>query len=330
MTPKFSVIIPVYNAEKTLHRCVDSLLNQKYMDAEFILVNDGSQDGSGEICEQYSRENAQIQYLVKENAGVSSARNAGLDAATGTYVMFVDSDDFVAENYFTAIDRALAETDCDLLQFSNFKTNGVSKSTRIFAPFWSNQRDIFIPKICDAMCRKTINSPWGKVYRRDLLCKYDIRFPNDLSIGEDLAFNINYALYINSYRVISDILYYVCTENGSSLSRKKRNDLEEQLELISSEIRMAISESSLLENERQQFYSALNFSICRDVYKTAKALHRDNVKWAVRIKVLRQSCKEMNAFGMTYPKTAYCRLVTLPIRWNLACVLDAMGWKLTH
>lgn len=330
MMPKYSVIIPVYNAEKTLHRCVDSLLNQNYTDAELILVNDGSQDGSGAVCEQYSRENAQIQYLVKENAGVSSARNAGLDAATGIYVMFVDSDDYVAGNYFETIDEVLAETDCDLLQFSHCKTNGGLQSTRIYAPFWSDQRTVLIPKICDAMCRKTINSPCGKVYRRELLCKYDIRFPNDLSIGEDLVFNVNYALHINSYRMISDVLYYVCTENENSLSRKKRSDLKEQLELISSEIRMVISEANLSDNERQQFYSALNFSTCRDVYKTAKALHRDKVKWCRRIRILHRSCKEINARGMTYPRTTYCRLITLPIRWNLACVLDIMGWKLTH
>ena len=92
---KFSVIIPVYKAEYTLRRCVDSLINQNRSDAEIILINDGSPDSSGEICKEYAELYNQVKYIEKENGGVSTARNAGLSVATGEYILFVDSDDWI-------------------------------------------------------------------------------------------------------------------------------------------------------------------------------------------------------------------------------------------
>ena len=101
MSNRFSVIIPVYNAGKTLQHCVDSLLLQKCEDVEIILVNDGSQDGSAAICRSYAARYSAVRYLEKSNGGVSSARNAGLDAAQGRYVLFVDSDDYVPGSLFS-------------------------------------------------------------------------------------------------------------------------------------------------------------------------------------------------------------------------------------
>ena len=97
---RYSVIIPVFNAEKTLRRCVDSLLDQERDDIEIILVNDGSKDGSLDICNAYQRGHSCVRVIDKENGGVSSARNAGLDAAKGTCVVFVDSDDYVSISRF--------------------------------------------------------------------------------------------------------------------------------------------------------------------------------------------------------------------------------------
>ena len=108
---KYSVIIPVYNAEKTLRRCLDSLLSQPYPDCELILVNDGSSDESGIICKEYAAKHRQVCVVDKENGGVSSARNAGLDRASGKYVVFVDSDDYVADNFFSLLDQTLKLTD---------------------------------------------------------------------------------------------------------------------------------------------------------------------------------------------------------------------------
>ena len=182
---KYSVIIPVYNAEKTLRRCVDSLLAEGYSDAEIILVNDGSRDGSGEICREYvSKENC-IRYIEKENGGVSTARNAGLDAASGEYVLFVDSDDYVVPNYFSIIDSVSAETPADLIQFSNRFDDGKMLTGNSYTPKNVSGRDALIPLIIEAICRKTLNSPWAKLYKREIIEAHSIRFPVGASVAED-------------------------------------------------------------------------------------------------------------------------------------------------
>lgn len=118
--PKVSVIIPVYNAEKYLRKCLDSVLAQSFADFEVLLINDGSTDGSGKICDDYAQKDARVKVFHKENGGVSSARNLGLDNATGDWIVFVDSDDYVEKNYFEVINNNLSQ-EIDVLVFSYWK-----------------------------------------------------------------------------------------------------------------------------------------------------------------------------------------------------------------
>lgn len=99
MDPKVSVIVPVYNVEKYLHRCIDSILTQTFTDFEVLLINDGSKDRSGEICDEYAKKDSRVKVFHKENGGVSSARNVGLDNARGDLICFCDSDDFVTKDW---------------------------------------------------------------------------------------------------------------------------------------------------------------------------------------------------------------------------------------
>ena len=108
---RYTVICPIYNSEATLQRCLDSLLSQPCPDAELLLINDGSTDRSGEICQEYARRYPNLICRTTENRGVSAARNLGLELAQGTYILFVDSDDYVSPDYFRAIDRSLAQGD---------------------------------------------------------------------------------------------------------------------------------------------------------------------------------------------------------------------------
>lgn len=330
MNPKYSVIIPVYKAEKTLRRCVDSLLKQEREDVEIILVNDGSPDGSGAICEQYEKEYVQVKYIAKENGGVSTARNAGIEAASGKYLMFVDSDDYVSEDCFEAVDSALSECDYDFVQFSHCVTDGKTISPHTRTAFLSADRGELLPRIIDSICRKVINPPWAKVYKRELIEKYNVRFPVGASIAEDRAFNIAYSTHINSYCVSDKAVYYVSTENENSLSRKKMTDLDRQFEITGSYARNAIQNADIPEAEKEQYFAAMNFGACRVIYKNAKDLHREKVPFFKRLKILHKLCREINKKHYKYPKTRYCRLITLPVRLNFALVIDAMAWKLTR
>ena len=111
---KISIIVPVYNVEKYLKTCLDSIINQTYQNLEIILVDDGSTDNSGEICEEYRKTDSRIILIHKENEGLSMARNFGLDIASGDYISFVDSDDFIARNMMEALYNRLLETQSDM------------------------------------------------------------------------------------------------------------------------------------------------------------------------------------------------------------------------
>ena len=115
MQPTVSIIVPVYNAEKTLERCVDSILNQTYQDFELLLVDDGSPDGSGALCDAYARQDSRVRVFHQENAGVSAARNLALDHAAGEYLQFLDSDDWITPDATSSLVRAAREHQCDLV-----------------------------------------------------------------------------------------------------------------------------------------------------------------------------------------------------------------------
>lgn len=327
---KYSVIIPIYNAEKTIHRCIDSLLGQDCSDAEIILVNDGSPDRSGEICRAYARAHPEIRLIEKENGGVSTARNAGLDAARGKYVCFVDSDDYVSPSYFSEIGRALSDGRWDLIRFSYCVDDGICVQERRSAGFSAETRKDALPKLLDDICRKTLNSPWAKVYRKELIDRHQIRFPVGASMAEDRAFNISYSLHVNSYQVSDQALYYVNTQNDDSLSRKQHEDLALQFQIADGHLTEAIEKAGISEEEKEAYRRAVNFGVCRGVYRDAKELHRNGVGWLARLRALRKCCAEINRQKMRYPGTRYCRLITLPVRLNLTPVIDLIAWKLTH
>lgn len=327
---KYSVIVPVYNAEATLERCLNSILSQKYENAEIILINDGSTDKSGAICEQFARDYPQIRYVYQRNSGVSEARNNGLSVASGKYILFVDSDDYVSDNYFSQIDRMLKLHDTDLVIFSQYKCRADNVVKNTYQSFFTNQPDMLYPKLGDLICKKTVNAPLSKVYKRELIDSYQVRFPVGASIAEDRAFNIKYALHIKSLRVSDMPLYYYSLDNGDSLSRRKKEHFEEQAGIVRDDINKAISESELPTDKKQYFIDALNFGECRVAYTYAKMYWQAEEKRSDRIKKIKRLCEEINAHHYSYPKTGYCRLLTLPVRLELAWVIDVMAWKLTR
>lgn len=326
---KYSVIIPVYNAEKTIRRCMNSLLNGRH-DAEIILVNDGSTDLSGEICERCTVEHSNIKYISKENGGVSTARNTGLDVATGQYVLFVDSDDYVAPEFFSILDQALENAPCDLIQFSSCYFDGLTKRDRQYESLVVETREQLMPHIVNAICKKTINGPVAKLYRRDIIDDNHIRFPEGASVAEDRVFNIKYSFFIQSYAVSDQILYCISTENDDSLTRGRQNNLKQQFEITGNYFREALSAAPVSEEEKEQYQQAYNFGDCRSIYHDAKLMHLDHVSWVQRQKQLGKLCDEINRKHMRYPKSRYCTLVTLPVRLRLTPVIDTIAWKLTH
>jgi hypothetical protein len=178
--------------------------------------------------------------------------------------------------------------------------------------------------IQQAICDKSLNSPCAKVYRRDLIERGHVRFPPGLSIGEDRIFNMEYALQIRSYSTRETVGYFASLENGQSLSRRK-NDMEEQDRLYADSFKAMMGRSSGSTERKELFRRAVNFGVCRGVYAEAKSMHRRRMRFPDRIRAIRAWCRTYNSRKLKLPDTRYCRLISLPVRWNLPVVIDAMA-----
>lgn len=328
--PKYSVIIPVYNAEKTLCRCVDSLLNQNYTDMELILVNDGSSDGSLDICNTYKNCDTRVQVIDKPNGGVSTARNAGLDAAVGEYILFVDSDDYVSEDYFRILDEVALSKHYDFLMFSHSVMDGMSIQSNARTPFSADCSEDSMTRFCRMLYTKEINSPCTKRYCRKIIEDHRIRFPENLYIGEDKCFNLQYALHCSSCLVSQEVLYYVSIENDQSLSRKMRPDLYQQFERLDAKIRQIIREADIPEHHRSQYEAAENLIQLRAIYSESKRMHLANRDRKFRRTTIRQMCQNNNAQKSSLPGGLFSKLLQIPVRLKLVTVIDLIGWCLTR
>lgn len=220
-----SVIVPLYNVENVLHYCIDSILNQTYKDFELILVDDGSTDKSGKICDEYADQDSRIRVFHKENGGVSSARNVGIDNAKGEYICFVDSDDFVCAVYLEELVKCKNQKKSDNVWCYFIPTDSyeVSKSylSKTELTYKSYKRsDIMLlhSKWLDAC-------PVCKLYSKRLIDEENLRYDETISIAEDLLFNLAYLDITDDITVIDKGFYYYVTLNNDSLTNKYHKDL---------------------------------------------------------------------------------------------------------
>lgn len=202
MAPKISIIVPVYNAEKTLHKCIDSILGQSYKDWELLLIDDGSTDASAAICDEYVQRDKRVKVFHQLNEGVSSARNVGLDNAVGEWIIFVDSDDYINDLILSNID--LSER-VDLYVFGVQFIN--RNQVQLFPPDMSISSAEF--HILDQYLNKLyFTATWAKIYKRDIIINNQIKFNTNLKIGEDTAFVLSYLVFVEQIRFSSKIFYY--------------------------------------------------------------------------------------------------------------------------
>lgn len=219
MRYKYSIIIPIYNAEATLRRCLDSLVKQAQGVAEIILINDGSKDNSLSVCRDYENQYDNIKVIDQHNSGASAARNAGLDIASGKFVTFVDSDDYVPNNYFAILDEN-QEKDFIIYPFFRKRDNSIVSVELPHDIYQASSNEDRI--IC--IIRNRFASPWNKRFQYDIIEKYHIRFKKDLVIGEDFVFGLEYMLHCKSSSAGTDLLYYVDESGVSSITRSPKYD----------------------------------------------------------------------------------------------------------
>ena len=193
--PKISVIVPVYNTEKYLHRCINSVLVQTYTDFELLLIDDGSKDSSGTICDEYAAQDTRVRVFHKENGGVSSARNLGLGNAQGEWITFVDSDDYIEENFLKSFEGYF---DADLIvgNMMDMSSNKNLLEDIVEGYYYS---------LCDVLKGNFTNlvfqSSCGKLFRTRL--SRNIQFDEKMASGEDFHFILRYLCVAKSLRVLS-------------------------------------------------------------------------------------------------------------------------------
>lgn len=225
--PQISIIVPVYNVEKYLNRCVDSILNQTFKDFELILVNDGSKDKSGNICDEYEKKDSRVKVIHKPNGGVSSARNTGIDNATGKYIMFVDSDDYIDSNMLSNMLKTI-NNDIDLIVSSiKMVTKNGNSEFKMPNKLYTT-KEILEEYCCELFPRICLCGPVCKIYKLEIINRYNLRFRTDLSLGEDTYFNMGYLKYSCCIVTVSEIYYFYMRDNESSLFSKFQNSTYEQ------------------------------------------------------------------------------------------------------
>jgi len=215
-----SVIIPIYNVEKYLNRCIDSLIEQTYSDLEIILVDDGSTDTCGEICDEYTKIDKRVKTLHKKNGGLSDARNLGLDSAKGDYIHFVDSDDFVAVDAIELLACSIYDYGADIATFSHVKYYREDANIHDYDTLSNKQSSLSrIDALSSLLYQNNItNSACMKLYKRKLF-DTNIRFPVGM-MCEDLA--ITYRLFSEAEKVVINTAskYFYYQREGSTMRSK--------------------------------------------------------------------------------------------------------------
>ncbi len=250
-----SIVVPVYNVEMYLSECIDSLRAQTYEDIEILLIDDGSSDRSGAICDSYAERDERIRVFHAENQGVSAARNRGIEEATGEYVVFVDSDDKIhpqlLECYIKWEDPdyvllcGMAETEDELkgLQVEKLDQKICRYNLEHFADFYA---------------KNLANQPWNKWYRTAVLKEYQIRFPLDKNMGEDLLFNLDYLRHAPSqYKMLDLPFYYYRRDRDGSLTAAYRKDLFQIQQELADAVEQFMKDMQVWNLENQRIHYGL-------------------------------------------------------------------------
>lgn len=268
-TPAISIIVPVYNAEAYLQKCLNSIISQPFKDWECILVDDGSTDGSASICDKSALKDGRFKVIHKNNEGVSSARNIGIDNAKGDWITFVDSDDWLEGDFLSL--PSMAQIGSDLLIIDCL----IRKSDNIVLDHYDAaiyDRGQIQQTFRNLMFRQCMLGPWSKFFRREIIMKNKIKFDQDLKWAEDRLFNLQFLSYCNKIQAMGKGNYvYVFPSMETNIMKYHPtvpmiNDLFEKMRVASSRLNaykadmvylilwQTIEKVALLSNDSQEKY----------------------------------------------------------------------------
>lgn len=227
--PTISVIVPIYQVEEYIDKCLESIIKQTYRKLEIILIDDGSKDNSGRICDYYAMKDHRINVIHKQNEGVSKARNLGIEKSSGQYICFVDADDYINENYIEELYNLCIENDAEIsiCGVINIKEDIIKEKSKKIVKVWNSSqaiKELFEEKYFYCVM-------WAKMYKKEMFDEY--RFNEKTKIAEDLE--IMYKILSSTKRVAINTtkqLYYYRIRENSALHTKYNNNHENELKII--------------------------------------------------------------------------------------------------
>lgn len=218
--PKVSIIIPIYNAQMHLKRCIDSVLKQDFEDFELLLMDDGSKDSSPEICDEYKKKDGRVIVVHKDNSGVSDTRNMAISLARGEYLQFLDSDDWITPDATGLLVRMAEEHQCEMVIADFYRVIGerLSAKGRIREDGVLS-REEFAMEMMENPADFYYGVLWNKIYRRDIIEKYQLSMNIDISWCEDFIFNMEYIRHVKQVYALHVPMYYYVKTPGSLVSQ---------------------------------------------------------------------------------------------------------------
>lgn len=295
-----TVIVPVYNASKTIERCIRSIIEQTYYRLQIILVNDGSKDASLKICKKMSEEDGRIVIIDQKNSGVSAARNAGLDKAKGEFCCFVDADDWIDRTFVEQLVNAMTDVDCVVTGYVQESCSGKKFVSVEENNFYLD--NIKGEQIADFFVSGFVHPCWNKLYKTSIIKESNISFKTDLHISEDSLFCLDYLKRCKAFRSVTYEGYHYWKDSGKiSLSKKVYDDTFGTYEMVFDAIQEFLTAGNC---DKSMVDSILVRTIYPQLYATVfKVYLSGNDSYCKKVKKLRIELKR-----------GYCRKVFLNIR----------------
>lgn len=215
MTSKVSIIIPVYNCEKYISKCLESVLNQTYSNIEVVIINDGSTDNTEKIINNYKENDNRIMYYYQDNSGPSEARNKGIFKSTSEYLVFIDSDDTVDQKYVELLLNEMISSKSDLVccGYKEISEYGIVDCTD-----FNIEDSMSLQSVTDMVCEGTGGVLWSKIFKKEIILKHNLTMDKKIFMCEDLVFVLQYVSQCKSFSAINNHLYYYNRLNQSSIS----------------------------------------------------------------------------------------------------------------